>query len=116
MGRMTDAARARTSDAGRRLDRLPFGRPHLKVLTGSGIGWALDAMDVGLISFIIAALAQQWDLAPGETAWIASMSAAVAPRHTATSGCDGWGRISGAVTRALSGASDPVGVSVTRTL
>ena len=73
MGRMTDAARARTSDAGRRLDRLPFGRPHLKVLTGSGIGWALDAMDVGLISFIIAALAQQWDLAPGETAWIASI-------------------------------------------
>ena len=73
MGRMTDAARARTSDAGRRLDRLPFGRPHLKVLTGSGIGWALDAMDVGLISFIIAALAQQWDLVPGETAWIASI-------------------------------------------
>ncbi|HAS31544.1 MAG TPA: MFS transporter, partial [Microbacterium sp.] len=70
---MTDAARARTSDAGRRLDRLPFGRPHLKVLTGSGIGWALDAMDVGLISFIIAALAQQWDLVPGETAWIASI-------------------------------------------
>jgi len=30
-------------------------------------------MDVGLISFIIAALAQQWSLAPEETAWIASM-------------------------------------------
>jgi len=43
------------------------------VLTGSGIGWALDAMDVGLISFILAALAQQWSLAPEETAWIASM-------------------------------------------
>jgi putative MFS transporter len=43
------------------------------VLTGSGLGWALDAMDVGLISFVIAALAVQWSLAPGETAWIASI-------------------------------------------
>ncbi|MCO5951813.1 MFS transporter [Microbacterium yannicii] len=46
---------------------------HLRVLTGSGLGWALDAMDVGLISFVIAALAAQWDLAPSETAWIASI-------------------------------------------
>jgi len=73
MGRMTDGAGPRISNAGRRLDRLPFTRPHARVLTGSGLGWALDAMDVGLISFIIAALAQQWDLAPSETAWIASI-------------------------------------------
>lgn len=45
-----------------RLDRLPFSRAHLKLLTGSGIGWALDAMDVGLISFVMAALASQWHL------------------------------------------------------
>lgn len=56
-----------------RLDRLPFTRAHLRVLIGSGIGWALDAMDVGLISFVIAALAAQWSLQPGETAWIASI-------------------------------------------
>ena len=56
-----------------RLDRLPFTRKHLRVLTGSGLGWALDAMDVGLISFIIAALAVQWNLQPRETAWIASV-------------------------------------------
>lgn len=56
-----------------RLDALPFARPHLRVLTGSGLGWALDAMDVGLISFIIAVLAQQWQLTPGETGWIASI-------------------------------------------
>ncbi|QEW03071.1 MFS transporter [Microbacterium lushaniae] len=55
-----------------RLDRLPFGRGHVRVLAGSGIGWALDAMDVGLISFVLAVLAQQWALQPGETAWIAS--------------------------------------------
>src|SRR5690606_25817230 len=51
---------------------LPFTRRHLRVLSGSGLGWALDAMDVGLISFIIAALAQQWDLSKTETSWIAA--------------------------------------------
>ncbi len=69
---MTDAPTA-PATASERLDTLPFTRKHLRVLTGSGIGWALDAMDVGLISFIIAALAVQWSLEPGETAWIASI-------------------------------------------
>jgi putative MFS transporter len=69
---MTDAP-PRASSLSERLDRLPFTRRHLRVLTGSGIGWALDAMDVGLISFIIAALAVQWSLEPGQTAWIASI-------------------------------------------
>lgn len=58
---------------GDRLDDLPFTRRHLKVLTGSGLGWALDAMDVGIISFVIAVLAQQWDLVPAETSLIASI-------------------------------------------
>ncbi|MFJ6652270.1 MFS transporter [Microbacterium sp. NPDC091313] len=51
---------------------MPFSRAHVRILGGSGIGWALDAMDVGLISFVIAVVAQQWSLQPGETAWIAS--------------------------------------------
>ena len=55
-----------------RLDGLPFTRRHLRVLTGSGVGWALDAMDVGLISFVIAVLAQQWSLTGTETSLIAS--------------------------------------------
>ncbi len=45
-----------------RLDRLPFSRMHAKLLVGSGVGWALDAMDVGLISFVMAALGAQWGL------------------------------------------------------
>lgn len=69
---MTDAA-PRTLSLSERLDELPFTRRHLRVLTGSGLGWALDAMDVGLISFVIAALAAQWSLEPGQTAWIASI-------------------------------------------
>ena len=56
-----------------RLDALPFTRKHGKVLTGSGIGWALDAMDVGLISFIIAALVEHWGITKGESGLIASI-------------------------------------------
>ena len=54
-----------------RLDRLPFTRRHGKLLVGSGIGWALDAMDVGLISFVMAALGAQWGLKPDMLGYIA---------------------------------------------
>lgn len=37
-----------------RLDRLPFNKAHHKLLVASGIGWAFDAMDVGLVSFVVA--------------------------------------------------------------
>src|SRR3954449_2628425 len=56
-----------------RLDRLPFTREHGRLVVGSGLGWALDAMDVGLISFVMAALAAQWGLSPTQLSWIASI-------------------------------------------
>jgi len=56
-----------------RLDALPFTRRHARILGGSGLGWALDAMDVGLISFVIAALSVQWRLEPTQASWIASV-------------------------------------------
>ncbi|QCR20624.1 MFS transporter [Agrococcus sp. SGAir0287] len=56
-----------------RLDRLPFTRRHGRLLVGSGIGWALDAMDVGLISFVMAALAVQWRLDGTTLGWIGSI-------------------------------------------
>jgi len=55
-----------------RLDRLPFTRLHAKLLAGSGIGWALDAMDVGLISFVILKLGVIWQLSDGQKGWILS--------------------------------------------
>lgn len=55
-----------------RLDRLPFTRKHGKLLGASGIGWALDAMDVGLISFVIAALSVHWELSKADGSLIAS--------------------------------------------
>jgi MFS transporter, putative metabolite:H+ symporter len=62
-------ARTRTE----RLDDLPFTRLHGRLLGVSGVGWALDAMDVGLISFVMAALAQQWALSGAELSWIGSV-------------------------------------------
>ena len=62
-----------TLTRGERLDRLPFTRRHTRLVVSSGLGWALDAMDVGLVSFIIAALAVQWSLTPTDTSLIVSV-------------------------------------------
>ena len=56
-----------------RLDDLPVTRKHSRLLGVSGLGWVMDAMDVGLISFVMAALAAQWKLSPTETSWLASI-------------------------------------------
>lgn len=61
-----------TNRVASRLDALPFGGGHLRILSGSGIGWALDAMDVGLISFIITALVAEWSLTAQQASWVAS--------------------------------------------
>jgi len=55
-----------------RLDSLPWTRRHSRLLGGSGIGWALDAMDVGLISFVIAQLAVVWKAEAGSLGLVAS--------------------------------------------
>ncbi|MDO5629080.1 MAG: MFS transporter, partial [Mobilicoccus sp.] len=56
-----------------RLDRLPANRAHGKLLIGSGIGWALDAMDVSLIAFVMVALGHHWGLSSGTLSVIASL-------------------------------------------
>jgi MFS transporter, putative metabolite:H+ symporter len=67
----TQVERERTRS--QRLDRLPFTREHGRLVVGSGLGWALDAMDVGLISFVMASLAVQWRLGTTTLSWIASI-------------------------------------------
>ena len=37
-----------------------------KLLLIAGTGWLFDAMDVGLLSFILAALKQDWGLTPSQ--------------------------------------------------
>lgn len=56
-----------------RLDALPFNAAHRRLLLGAGVGWALDAMDVGLISFVMVALAKQWHLDKGTLSLVASL-------------------------------------------
>lgn len=56
-----------------RMGRLPYTRQHTRVLVGAGTGWALDAMDVGLISFVGLALATSWQLSPTEQSWLLSI-------------------------------------------
>ena len=58
-----------------RLDRLPFTREHGRLVVGSGLGWALDAMDVGLISFVMAALLaqEQWGITATELSFLGSI-------------------------------------------
>lgn len=56
----------------KRIDNLPFNKEHRKILGASGLGWAFDAMDVGLITYVIAVLTTQWDLDPLAKSWIVS--------------------------------------------
>jgi putative MFS transporter len=58
------------STRSQRLDKLPWTRKHSRVLGGSGSGWALDAMDVGLISFVIAQLAVFWKADGGSLGFV----------------------------------------------
>ncbi|MFC5559408.1 MFS transporter [Ureibacillus thermophilus] len=45
-----------------------------KLLGIAGVGWLFDAMDVGILSFIIAALAVDWNLSSNEMGWIGSIN------------------------------------------
>jgi putative MFS transporter len=67
---MTTTASPRT--LAQRLDALPWTRAHSRILGGSGVGWALDAMDVGLISFVIAQVAVVWEADAGQLGLVAS--------------------------------------------
>jgi MFS transporter, putative metabolite:H+ symporter len=44
-----------------------------RLLWVSGTGWMFDAMDVGMLSFIIAALKVEWDLTAEQMGWIGSI-------------------------------------------
>lgn len=48
--------------------------PRNKLLGVAGVGWLFDAMDVGILSFVIAALAIDWGLSSNEMGWIGSVN------------------------------------------
>ncbi|MFT9411777.1 MFS transporter [Liquorilactobacillus hordei] len=45
-----------------------------KLLLTTGMAWLFDAMDVGMLSFIIAALKTEWNLSESQMGWIGSIS------------------------------------------
>jgi len=61
-----------SSNIVKRLERLPLSWLHYKLLIIQGFGWLFDAMDVGIITFVLAALAKDWKLPPGQIGLIGS--------------------------------------------
>lgn len=49
-------------------------KKHARLVTGVGVAWLFDAMDVGLLSFIIAAVKGEWHLNSVQMGWIGSVS------------------------------------------
>ncbi len=56
-----------------RLENLPVGSFHYKLLVVTGLGWLFDSMDTGLISFVLPILARDWGLTPEQVGWIGSI-------------------------------------------
>src|SRR5262245_316109 len=55
-----------------RLDSLPLSRVHWRIVTVCGLGWLFDAMDAGIISFVLAALLKKWQLSHDQVGFIGS--------------------------------------------
>ena len=56
-----------------RLDTLPLSKVHWKIVYVCGLGWLFDAMDAGIIAFVLAVLMKQWNLSTDQVGWIASI-------------------------------------------
>ncbi len=56
-----------------RLDRLPLSKFHWRLLWVGGLGWMFDAMDVGIVTFVLASLKQSWSLSPQQVGNIGSI-------------------------------------------
>ena len=56
-----------------RLEKLPVGSFHYKLLALTGLGWLFDSMDTGLIAFVLPVLAKEWSLSPAQVGWIGSI-------------------------------------------
>jgi len=77
-----------------RLDRLPLSSFHWRLLWVSGLGWMFDAMDVGIVTFVLATLKQNWSLTPQQVGNIGSIGLLGMFVGAAFAGslADRWGR------------------------
>ncbi len=58
------------------LDNLPLSRFHWKLLVISGLGWMFDAMDILIVSSVVAAVSKEWNLDATTSQWINSANVA----------------------------------------
>lgn len=56
-----------------RLERIPAGSFHYRLLFVTGLGWLFDAMDTGIIAFVLPVLAKQWSLTATQIGFIGSI-------------------------------------------
>ena len=55
-----------------RLERLPFARPHRRLLLMGGLGYTFDGLDAAIVAFVLPALTALWSLTSVETGVLAS--------------------------------------------
>ncbi|MBP1973184.1 putative MFS transporter [Cohnella thailandensis] len=70
------------------------GRKKRKLLFSAGLSWLFDAMDVGMVSFIVAALVVDWNLTAREVGWITAINSIGMAAGAAVAGslADRYGR------------------------
>lgn len=56
-----------------RLEQIPVTRFHYKLLLLTGLGWLFDAMDTGIIAFVLPVLAKEWGLSATQIGFIGSI-------------------------------------------
>ncbi|WP_142827323.1 MFS transporter [Planococcus soli] len=56
------------------VEKSPSSISRNKLLWVAGLGWLFDAMDVGILAFVIAALHEDWGLTSSEMGWIGSVN------------------------------------------
>ncbi len=71
-----DSMRMPSARFNQQLDNLPLSRFHWRLLIVSGLGWMFDAMDILIVSSVVAAVAKEWNLDVNASQWINSANVA----------------------------------------
>lgn len=56
-----------------RLENIPITKFHYRLLMITGLGWMFDAMDTGIIAFVLPTLAKAWGLTAAQVGYIGSI-------------------------------------------
>jgi putative MFS transporter len=56
-----------------RLEKVPVGKFHYRLLIITGLGWLFDAMDTGIIAFVLPVLTKTWGLSTAQVGYIGSI-------------------------------------------